>query len=137
MYFSHGWNLALTEGEPLIYEPILAWKYGPVIQSIYDEFKFFRDRPINRFGTKTSGPFSLVDKEICPKVEDDYDLALLDKIWEVYGVSSGLYLSKITHSPGSPWDKKYNDFQNGKTYDDVISNEEIKNYFIDQMEQKG
>ncbi len=101
-YFSHGWYLVLTEGIPLIYEPILAWKYGPVIKSIYDEFKLFGDRPIDKLAKKISGPFNLLEKDICPKVENDYPLGLLNKVWEVYGNSHALYLSEVTHLPGFP-----------------------------------
>jgi uncharacterized phage-associated protein len=38
VYFAHGWCLALSD-EPLIDEKIEAWKYGPVVTSLYHEFK--------------------------------------------------------------------------------------------------
>ena len=73
-----------------------------MIKSIYDEFKFFEGRPIDTFAKKAPEPFTLFKKDICPKVEDDYTLGMLNKIWEVYGGYTALHLSEITHLPGSP-----------------------------------
>ncbi len=40
VYVAHGWYLGLT-GEPLIAEGVQAWKYGPVVPSVYDKFKMY------------------------------------------------------------------------------------------------
>src|ERR1700676_3931940 len=45
IYFAHGWSLALTD-IPLIEEHPEAWDYGPVIPSVYHEFKLFGRKPI-------------------------------------------------------------------------------------------
>ena len=47
VYFAHGWHLALF-GTPLIEEPVQAWQFGPVISSLYQEFKKFGSRAIRR-----------------------------------------------------------------------------------------
>ena len=47
VYFAHGWNLAISNN-PLIKEPIEAWDYGPVISTIYNEFKLFGGSNKNR-----------------------------------------------------------------------------------------
>ena len=44
--------------------------------------------------------------------EDSFDgleLALIDKIRDVYGQYSGIKLSAITHEPGTPWYKVTHD----------------------------
>lgn len=38
VYYAHGWYAGYT-GERLINEEVEAWPYGPVIPSLYDEFK--------------------------------------------------------------------------------------------------
>ena len=38
LYFAQGWHLAKT-GEPLFNDNIEAWDYGPVVHSVYSEFK--------------------------------------------------------------------------------------------------
>ena len=45
IYFANGWALGVT-GEPLIDERFEAWQYGPVVPSIYHQFKAFGRRPI-------------------------------------------------------------------------------------------
>src|SRR5690348_2726800 len=56
LYFGHGWHLAIT-GEPLLSERIRAWKYGPVVESIYYQFRRFGNRPITtRAGELDTGP---------------------------------------------------------------------------------
>ena len=44
-YIAQGLSLALLD-KPLFSEPIEAWQYGPVVPSVYHEFKHFRDQPI-------------------------------------------------------------------------------------------
>src|SRR5262245_29920187 len=48
IFFAHGWSLALYD-EKLIDEPIQAWQYGPVVQSVYHEFKSFGAARIDSF----------------------------------------------------------------------------------------
>jgi len=102
IYFAHGWHLALYDGAPLIDEQIQAWDYGPVVSSVYHEFKKFGARPIDQLGTD----FDLAKDEIVtPRIalHDKQTIALLDKIWEVYGRYTGVQLSNLTHETGSPW----------------------------------
>ena len=46
MYVAQGLSLSLLDKE-LFPEPIEAWRYGPVIPSIYHEFKHFGKDPID------------------------------------------------------------------------------------------
>ena len=41
LYYCQGYALALTGG-PLFAEPIVAWRYGPVVKSVYDEYKAYK-----------------------------------------------------------------------------------------------
>src|SRR5437870_3577302 len=51
VYYAHGWNLAL-DGQPLIDEAVEAWTYGPVIPSLYHEFKKYGGGPITSKASK-------------------------------------------------------------------------------------
>ena len=92
VYIAHGWSLALLK-KPLISETVQAWKYGPVIESLYHAFKHRADSPIPK-----SEACSLPAADIDPT-----DAALLEKVWEKYGGLTGLHLSALTHQPGTPW----------------------------------
>lgn len=92
VYISHGWYLGLT-GNALIDENPEAWKYGPVIPSVYHYYKDYGKDPIKRLFT-ASDP----QKEL----PDDIQI-FLDKIWEAYKNYSALDLSTMTHQIGTPW----------------------------------
>lgn len=106
VYVSHGWHLALSGGEPLVSdEYVEAWPYGPVFPSVYHEFKHYGAAPILDYATD----FELMGrtfKLVTPRVEtDDINaVALLGRVWKVYGDFSGTQLSGMTHAPGTPWD---------------------------------
>ena len=122
IYLAHGWALALAD-VALIDERPQAWSYGPVIPSVYHEFKEFGRNPINTKATRLGpvdgqefpedmGQFERIihtEYETTePKIENDPDaIALLERVWEVYGSWSAVQLSNMTHEPGSAWDEAY------------------------------
>jgi uncharacterized phage-associated protein len=99
VYFAHAWKLALAN-KPLIEDPVKAWKFGPVIDSVYHEFKKFGNSDITSYGTLYEG-FSY----IVPKVDSaDLDtIALVERIRAVYREYDAIELSNMTHEPGTPW----------------------------------
>jgi uncharacterized phage-associated protein len=92
VYIAHGFHLALTN-KPLIEEYAEAWRYGPVISSLYQEFKKFGNNPVIQFAENTDEIPS----------HDEYTLSLLNKIWDQYGELDGARLSSWTHEDSSPW----------------------------------
>ena len=50
VYLAHGWHLGLT-GDPLIKENVEAWRYGPVVPSIYHDLKIFGNNAITRYAS--------------------------------------------------------------------------------------
>ncbi len=132
LYFAHGWHLALHPGgEPLLDEDIVAWKYGPVVVSVYHEFKQYRNSPI--------------DHDVCERVdntqrfpvlsqrEEEEIGPLLEKVWEIYGSVSAFKLSEVTHLPGTPWRKLYDRYGDHFPSDLVIDSEEIKKHFREKQ----
>lgn len=128
VYIAHGWYLALTEG-PLLDEPIQAWKYGPVVESVYHGFKSYRDSQIKGFYKMTDSACN----EVIPIVENENVKRFLDKVWEKYSTLNGLQLSTITHQPNTPWDRIWNK-EKGKNYmGAIIPNNYIKEHYLNLM----
>jgi uncharacterized phage-associated protein len=127
VYFSHGWHLAIT-GKPLINEEIEAWKYGPVIRSLYEEFRNCGRAPIEDHATSIEiDTKNLTYAIVTPLIEEsDQDtIDLVGRVLAAYGKLSGAQLSNLTHQLGTPWDEVYSRGSNEK-----ISNEAIKKHFI-------
>lgn len=115
VYIAHGWHLGLT-GEPLLTEPIQAWKYGPVLESIYHTFKVYGNSPI---------PISAQVQWAA--LRDPARIApFLDRVWEAYGKYTGGQLSTITHQPDTPWSKVYKEGHAGLIIPDEVIREHYK-----------
>lgn len=129
VYFAHGWHLALT-GEPLINENVEAWRYGPVIPSLYHEFKVFGNEPITR--KATVGEWITFDKKVNlalnePGIpEGTYAHNLIKRVWDVHKHLSAIQLSNMTHEPDSPWTTTEGKEIKGTD----IANEKIRDYFL-------
>ena len=110
MYYQQGFHLAYF-GTPLFDEDIVAWQYGPVVPSVYKEYKSFES---NSISTSKEG-ISLSDDE-----EE-----LFNNVYEEYNQFSAVALTKMTHEE-SPW----------KTTEinSVISRDKMMAFFKTQIE---
>lgn len=101
VYYAHGWYAGHTQ-KPLINETIEAWQYGPVIASLYHEFKQFGSNAIKSKATDfDSANFSIV--EVQAPTEEPIR-KFLTNVWNSYGHFTGIKLSEMTHAAGSPWE---------------------------------
>jgi uncharacterized phage-associated protein len=91
VYLAHGWNLALF-GNSLISQDVEAWRYGPVIPVLYDEFKKFRASPITADAAATN------------EALNEQDCRFVSAVWQKYSNFSAVQLSMLTHEPGYAWD---------------------------------
>ncbi len=96
-YISHGWCLGIYK-IPFIDENVLAWKYGPVILSIYEEFKFYGNQPITDYGEIIDSDMEVVE----PQVNNDA-LPFIKSVWDAYGHYTAPQLCNLTHEPETPW----------------------------------
>ena len=79
VYFAYGFALAILDRE-IFHEPIQAWKFGPVIPSIYHEFKRFEFRPIDEYSYIDNYHY---DVKFIPKVNKKEDPDLWDLLESV------------------------------------------------------
>jgi len=127
VYFGHGWHLAFYKN-PLIDEFIEAWPYGPVVPTIYHEFKKYGPNPITNLAC------DLVGDQLVPyKVTSPQVIPLLDRVWQVYKPLSALALSELTHRAGSPWHTTWEQFGKLGIRGANIGNDLIKAHFDAQL----
>lgn len=115
VYFAHGWHWAFF-GKPLIKEQIQVWAYGPVVPSLYREFKDLGNQPINRqalemsYSRQPSGEAGFqwyaptIDDEPGEPADKANAKAMIKSTWEAYRKYSAVQLSELTHAKGTPWE---------------------------------
>ncbi len=130
-YISYGLVKAGLDRE-LFHEPIQAWHLGPVIPSIYHEFK--------RFGYSDIEGYSFIydpvtDEKAIPRIdpEDKEILEVLEWVKNVYGKMSIRELIERTHNVDTPWSKCYKE----GIYNIEIEPEAIRKYYEDIIEKNG
>lgn len=128
VYYAHAWNLTYFD-EPLVRDRIEAWTYGPVIRTLYDEFKEFRANPINRFANEFLGG---KEQPIFIPKEDARSKALVEIVWDELGVLTPTQLSNLSHSPDEPWAKIAE-----KNMGYAITDELIKECFAAKLKKNG
>jgi uncharacterized phage-associated protein len=100
-------------GNPLFSNRFEAWKYGPVVRCVYDEFKQFGANPITKYAKNSEGK--------APAVKMNKNAKFIREVWDKYKYYDGIELSTITHQKGTAWDKAV---KNG-TY--ILEDKDIKN----------
>lgn len=107
VYIAHGFALALL-GRGLLdprFDKVEAWKYGPVIPSVYHSFKQNKAKPIED-GAVVMG---WDEKNRCPvfntpNLTDRYERRVVEMVWKRYKEYSDNELVTLTHMKGTPWD---------------------------------
>jgi uncharacterized phage-associated protein len=133
LYFAHGYKLAQCD-RPLVDEAFEAWKFGPVLPSLYHECKRYGNRPINNYlhdfdyRREARTPAALPDGQKANEI--------IDFVWETYGPETAESLSDWTHVKGGPWDKITSGGAEIARNQD-IANDEIKNYFRATMNDEA
>ena len=130
VYISHGWHLAI-ENEPLINEAVCAWKYGPVIKSVYHRFKEYGSGQITEMEFIWEGP------NLFTPLPSENKRAFLEKIWDVYGKKTGVQLSTLTHQLQTPWDIVWKEKGGNQQEDAIIPNDLIQTYYKQKIVSHG
>ena len=109
LYYAQGAFLAMN-GSPLFDDPIEAWTHGPVVPSVYNEYKGYGDRGID--------PPVGFDTDVFSEQEAE----LLIAVYNEFGQYAAWKLRNMTHEE-TPW----------KTtkLGEVISTDSIKAYFTE------
>jgi uncharacterized phage-associated protein len=100
VYYAHGWYAGYTK-ERLIDEEVEAWQYGPVIPSLYAEFKEFGSGAI----TRKAFEWKNFKRSEVAVVQDETVRTFLTSVWNAYSKYTAIALSEFTHAVDGPWDQ--------------------------------
>lgn len=117
VYIAHGYMMA-THGAKLIDEKPQAWRYGPVVHSVYDQFKGYKDRKID-IDTDNIEDFSLNTDE----------KKLIKDVLSAYGGENAIDLVNLTHEKDTPWDDVWNKGEGKRELFAEIPHDLIKRHF--------
>ena len=127
VYYLNGWFLAIRD-TPLVGESFEAWRYGPVLASLYHQFK-------------TAGRDSIRDYAADPDTEGNkafrvgakhlHFYEIFDQVWDKHKHYSGFQLSHSTHAEGTPWSEA---IKAGQLY---LSDDSIRQYFINMARPRS
>jgi uncharacterized phage-associated protein len=110
LYYAQGCFLAITDS-PLFAEPIIAWGHGPVVESVYLEYK-------------ENGANGIVfDDDFDFEAFTDDENNLLIEVFDTFGQYSAWKLREMAHNE-TPWQET--DINN------EISQDSIKQYFKEE-----
>lgn len=109
VYIAHGFSLALRN-KPLLnprFDRVEAWKYGPVIPSVYHSFKQYRNAKITK-------PTEMLEWDedqnaifVIPNLEGEEDRKIVEMVWKRYHRYKDSELVSLTHGKGTPWELCY------------------------------
>ena len=113
LYYAYGCYLALFN-KRLFREPILAWQHGPVVESVYHEYK--------KFGAQGIDTFEPVTESFT--TEED---SVLEWVYETFGQYTAWALRNMTHEE-TPWKET----PQSKVISDALIKEYFKQHYVEE-----
>ena len=121
LYFTQGISFCMND-EPFFDEQLEAWVHGPVIPSVFHQYRKYGYNPIN---------ITYAIDEIAEEQR-----AVLEYVRDIYGKYDGNYLERLTHSH-DPWIFARGGLDPDERSDKEIPKSIIAEYFIGLMFQPG
>jgi uncharacterized phage-associated protein len=125
LYIAFGCHAA-KHNEFMFYDPIEAWQYGPVVQSVYQDLKWTGSDIIKRPITLEWGGVET------PILGDDRqkEVETLQNVFTHFGSFTASQLVRWSHEIDGPWDETYDD---GRGRLKEICKQKIRRHFIKRL----
>lgn len=124
VYIAHGFSLAIDNKSLLDnrFDKVEAWKYGPVIPSVYHSFKQYKASPITEKAVvmewdENTNEMSFPE----PSLNDDDAKKIVEMVWKRYHDFSDSEMVTLTHRKGTPWSVCYVPEQNVPIPDEITA----------------
>lgn len=122
VYLAYATHLTRTS-KKMFEEEIVAYRYGPVIEEVYDKYKMYGREEIN----DNADVFTLEDikfpqslARISLSKDGEEIIESLMLTMDMYGDKTASQLVTITHAENGPWDNVYQEYQNNILSDELI-----------------
>ena len=108
LFYVQSWYFKYR-GKPLFDDTFCRWNYGPVIPSIYHEFKGYGagliQAPGSTIAPRATAQNPYAFEVVVPEINwNDTDaVGFIEEAIRVYGPHSGWQLSQMTHQNGTAW----------------------------------
>lgn len=126
LYYTYS-RFLLKTGEKLFPDPIVAYKYGPVIESVFHKFRVHGSSQID-FKEDETMCLSTDERAITPSfmkvISSEHGTEAVDIILDVlqdFSNYSANDLVTLTHLDEGPWDRIYRPGRNSLIQDDIIT----------------
>ena len=113
VYYAQAWHLAI-HGEPLFEEDFEAWPHGPVIPSLYEKYKKFSWKPIQK-------------EVIEPRMPREV-IKFLEEVTDVYFACDAYDLERMTHQE-DPWNLARGSLPIHDPSSNIINKKWMKEYY--------
>ena len=116
---------SLVENDmPMFNDEICAWTYGPVVKSVYHEFKSYANAAIEDYVNEKYTDYGLTyDPEYNPnEIISDNDKKIINRVVSRYQDTSPLEMVRKTHRE-EPWKSAY------EKHNSVIKGDVIKSFY--------
>lgn len=125
-YIAHGFMLAILDRTALNprFDCVEAWKYGPVIPSVYHSFKRNGNNPIVEktviLQNEEKSADDYVVEVVTPELDGEEEKKVCNLVWKMYQGYDDGKLVDLLHKQGSPWALVYEPGKN-KPIPDIIT----------------
>ena len=96
LYFTYA-RCAFKHDTALFADQFEPWPYGPVVESVYEQFKNFGKKSIDDYYKDCDGKVKVVSQSHTQFLE------CFNEVWAKFSMHNGIHLSKITHEDDTAW----------------------------------
>jgi uncharacterized phage-associated protein len=136
LYFAQGHHLAKFNA-PLFEDDFQAWRYGPVVDRVYHQLKYYGGDVIDTKLQDYSGPAkSSVPFAAAAAIDPDdrQTLDFLEEIWPIYSPINPWGLVSMSNRDNGPWRKIADAISSWETKSKIVPKELIKLHFTTYLE---
>ena len=121
VYIAHGFCLALLERTFLNprFDWVEAWKYGPVIPSVYHSFKQYGNTPVTDHTVIFDWENIEEPSVVTPTLNDENIKKVCSVVWKRYKGLTDSELVELLHGSATPWAHVYVEGANRRISDEL------------------